>query len=361
MPGREHATARTTSFSAKRAALKSELTPYRRETPIALVAGILRAYRRYGANPLGALQRADIPAELLQNPAARITARQIEVFTETAMRELDDEGIGMYTQRLPWGSFEMITRACQGSENLEVALRRWCRYRRLMISDLTVELRVQGAVASLVIHENKPLGEVRDLALLSVLRHVHGLSCWLLDSRLPVLEVAFPGAPPPHAASYRFMFPGPVRFGAEQATLRFSAEYLRLSIHRDEQATRELLVNPVSLMIKQYRRDRLLLRQIRTLLNEHLHLPWTASELAAHTKMSTRSLHRQLAQEGSSLVALKDEARRVRAAQLLAQPQLSLKRVADQLGFSSAKSFARAFQRWYGVTPAQWQRQSLAA
>lgn len=336
------------------------VTPYRRETPIALVAGILRAYRRYGANPAGALQRAEIEPELLKNPAARITARQIEVFTVTAMRELNDEGIGMYTQRLPWGSFEMITRACLGAENLEVALRRWCRYRRLMIPDMTVELRVQGATAVLVIHENRPLGETRELALLSVLRHVHGLSCWLLDSRLPVLEAAFPGPPPPHAAAYGFMFPGPVRFGANEAMLRLSSEYLRLSIHRDEQATRELLVNPVSLMVKQYRRDRLLQGQLRALLAEQLGQPWTAEQLAAHLKMSTRSLHRQLAQEGSSLVALRDEARRARAAALLAQPRMSLKRVADQLGFSSAKSFARAFARWHAMTPTQWRRSAVA-
>jgi AraC-like DNA-binding protein len=43
------------------------------------------------------------------------------------------------------------------------------------------------------------------------------------------------------------------------------------------------------------------------------------------------------------------------AERLLAEQRLSIKQVADELGFASVSTFHRAFRRWTGHTPAGWQ------
>ena len=64
-----------------------------------------------------------------------------------------------------------------------------------------------------------------------------------------------------------------------------------------------------------------------------------------------RTLYRQLHEEGTSLQALKDEARRDKALDLLRRTERPIKQIAQAVGFRSEKSFARAFQSWTGSAP----------
>ena len=72
-------------------------------TPVAFIQAIVSAYRRYGADPAQALRLAQIAPEMLENPALRVTALQMEVMSAVAMQELDDEALGWFSRRLPWG------------------------------------------------------------------------------------------------------------------------------------------------------------------------------------------------------------------------------------------------------------------
>jgi AraC-like DNA-binding protein len=74
--------------------------------------------------------------------------------------------------------------------------------------------------------------------------------------------------------------------------------------------------------------------------------------------MSVRTLYRQLGLEGTTLQTLKDEVRYTRAKELLSRTPKPIKQIALMLGFSSEKTFARAFQRWAGVLPSVFRGQS---
>jgi len=332
----------------------AELTRGRAATPIAFIRAIVAGYRLRGMDPASALAQARIPSALLDDPAAHVTAAQMELLSGVAMQELDDEALGWFSRRLPWGSYGMLCRASLGSPNLEVALKRWCRHHRLLTEDIVFELAQRGGIATIQVTEHAVLGELREFCLVSTLRYLLGYACWLVDSRIALTEAAFPFPAPAHADAYAYLFAGPARFSAAAAGIRFDARYLGLPVRRDEKALQAMLQRALPLTVLQYRRDRLLVHSVAQLLAANPAAAHTAEEVAAQLNLSVRTLHRQLKEEGVSLQRLKNEVRHQHAANLLLQTSRPVKQIAAAVGFDSEKSFARAFREWTGVAPSAY-------
>ncbi len=322
---------------------------------------IVAGYRRHGQDPAEALKLAQITPARLQLPDGRITAHQMEVLSATAMQELDDEGLGAFERKLPWGSYGMIARASLSSPDLRVALKRWCRHHGLIAGDIRLKLVESGTTAAITIEEHTDLGRhgerVREFITVFVLRNIHGLACWYIDSRIPLQGASFPFAAPTHADAYQHMFPGgPLKFDAQRAEIRFDARYLNLALRRDERALRQMLQRALPITVLQYRRDRLLVQQVRQALVARPAEAHSADGLAGVLHMSARTLHRQLKEEGASLQQLKDEVRCERAKDLLYRSEKPIKQIAAATGFRNEKSFMRAFRAWTGTTPAEFRQ-----
>ena len=325
-------------------------------TPMAFARQIVAACERGGVDPAEPLRQAQITPSALRLAQGRITARQMETLSGAAMQALDDEGLGAFRRRLPWGSYGMLARASISAPTLGVAVARWCRHHRLIVDDLTLRLSEQGPVAAISIEEHSALNGQREFCLVHVLRNIHGLACWLVDSRIPLLGASFPFAPPPHAEAYAHLFPGPRRFGAQRAEIRFEAAYLQLPLRRDERALRLMLQRALPLTVLPYRRDRLLVQQVRQALAAHPEDTHNAEGLATRLHLSVRTLHRQLREEGARLQSLKDEVRHQRARELLLRSRLPIKQIAAAVGFRNEKSFLRAFRAWAGVGAGELRR-----
>lgn len=326
------------------------------QTPVALVRYVLLAYRKRGMDPTPALQAAGIRAQTLATPGAHVDAKQFETLCSAAMQELDDEALGWFRRRLPWGSYGMLARASISASTLGLALARWCRHHNLLTDDVQWQLRRDGGQAEIRILEQHSLDALREFALLSMLRNLQGLASWLVDSRIVLHRACFPFAPVAHADLYDRLFPGPVHFDAPVAALHFDAAYLELPLRRDGAALDQMLQRALPILIWPYRRDRLLSLRVRRLLRDPL-ASHTAVTLADALYVSPRTLYRELQREGTSLQKLKDSVRREQAQELLMRTDLSIKQIAARTGFSSEKSFIRAFGKWTGQTPNDWRRQ----
>jgi AraC-like DNA-binding protein len=308
-------------------------------------------------NPSGALMKAQIAPNLLKQPHARVTALQMEWMSEAAMRELDDEALGWFRRRLPWGSYGMLARASVTAPTLGVAMKRWCRHHNLLTDDITLHLSTSDGLAHIDLEEHPrqhDLGRLREFCTVSILRNALGVACWLTDSRISLTRTQLHFPAPAHAPSYRILFEGPVEFNTQiipaVSRVSFDAGYLSLPVRRDEAALQRMLQRALLLTVRPYRRDRLLVEKVRQALAHHLAQARTADEVAALLGLSTRTLHRQLKEEGASLQQLKDSVRRERALDLLLKTRKPIKQVAAEVGFASDKSFMRAFRLWTGKT-----------
>lgn len=323
---------------------------------MAFVRALLLAYDKYRRDPEAALAAAGIPRAQVRKPDARIDVGQLETLSAHAMEELDDEALGWFTRRLPWGTYGMLCRASRAAPTLGVALKRWCRHHALLTTDIVLRWGEARDGARIDIEERVELGAMREFCLLTSLRFVHGYACWLVDSQVPLIAVDFPFPAPPHADVYGTLFPGKVRFGAAATRMTFDPRYMALGPKRDEAALDHMLERALLLTARRYRHDRLLVDRVRTFLREPTHAAATASHIAAALSVSVRSLHRQLESEGASLQHIKDEVRRERAIELLQTTRMPIKQLARAVGFSSDKSFARAFRAWTSLSPSEFRR-----
>ena len=275
------------------------------------------------------------------------------------MRELDDETLGWFSRKLPWGTYGMLCRASLSAPNLGIALRRWFRHHLLVTDDIELTLTLSPErIATVSVLERREFNGMREICLLSYLRFVHGYACWAIDSRIPLLQTSLPFARPQHGDLYASLFPGPVEFDAAHAGFSFDAKYLALAHQRDEIALRTMLQRPLSLSIRPYRRDRLLVQRIRTAMNAFPNGVDDAEAVARHLHVSTRTMYRQLREEGTSFQAIKDEVRREQAIHFLCRTDKPVKQIALTLGFSGEKSFSRAFRDWTGMTPNGYRQQA---
>lgn len=329
-------------------------------TPMAFVQAAAKAFEARSLSPEGALRAAQIPPAALMVTGGHITAAQFEALSAAAMQALDDEALGWFSRPLPWGSYGLLARASLSAPTFGIALKRWCRHHSLLTPDISLALSTTGDEARITLTEHRPPGgpdggdALREFCFVSVLRNIHGLACWFVDSRIPLLGASFPFAAPPHAEAYRVLFDGPTRFAADETSIRFDARYLALPLKRDEAAMNQMLQRALPIQVRPYRRDRLLVQRVRQVLSTQPQDAHNADDLAALLHTSARTLHRQLKEEGATLQALKDEVRRERAMALLQRTTKPIKQVAEAAGFQNEKSFIRAFKGWTGMTPGEW-------
>lgn len=321
---------------------------------MAFVQAILRAYAAQNKSPAKALEFAQITPSQAKKASAHITALQMERISSFAMHELNDEVLGCLSRKLPWGTYGMLVRASLTSPTLGVALKRWCRHHGLVADDIELSVEERDGKAHIRLRELKDLGEQREFGVLSILRNLYGVACWLVDSRITLEQVHFAFEAPAHQAVYPLMFQGPVLFGSATpiSELVMNASYLALPLRRDEAALQRMLETALTLTVLQYRKDRLLLTQVKQALAMYPQDTHSAEDLAPLLNLSPRSLHRQLKEEGTSLQVLKDEVRHERAIELLQRTRKPIKQVAESAGFQNEKSFIRAFKQWTGQTPA---------
>ena len=332
----------------------SSAAPRRAVTPAAYVRGVVAAYARYGRDPAEALNRAQIPMEILKSVDARITATQFEALAGHAMRELDDEALGWFSRRLPWGAYGMLCRASITAPNLEVALKRWCRHHRMLTEDVLFELSAGDETAVISIREQRDLGPLREFCLVTLLRYVLGYSCWAVDSAILLRAAEFPFPEPGHVSVYPTIFCKNVRFGAARASISFDKRYLALPLKRSAADLDNMLKGALRLTVLPYRRDRLLVERVRRVLRAARGRTLRAEDVARELALSTRTMHRRLREETTSLRELKEEAKLELARQELMRGRTPIKRIAELAGFRNEKSFSRAFRTWTGASPREF-------
>jgi len=195
---------------------------------------------------------------------------------------------------------------------------------------------------------------LREFCLVTLLRYVLGFSCWAVDSAIALREAEFPYAEPGHVSVYPTIFCRSIRFDADAARIVFDRHYLSLPLTRSAADLDTMLKGALRLTVLPYRRDRLLVERVRRVLRNARGRSLGAEDVASELALSTRTMHRRLREEATSLRDLKEEAKFELAKQELMRGRTPIKRIAEIAGFRNEKSFSRAFRTWTGASPREF-------
>ena len=323
---------------------------------IAFVHGMLSGVRGRGEPVRVYLDDAGIAPELLEQAAARVTADQYVALFRSLTDRRDDDLLGFVSRPLRRGSIAMVFRATIGAGNLDTAMRRAAHTFGLLQDDVTLEPVREGELAGWALHFRDPVCSKPAFFHELLLRVFWRLLAWLAGGRLPAARFDFAFEVPPYAGSYGSAFTAPLKFGQRQSALWFDSVLLQHPVRRDEAALREFLSDAQANVIAPRRGADAISGRIRNYLLR-TQPAWPGLGACADVMhMSTATLQRHLAQEGTSFQALKDELRRDLAISRLNTSAVSVAALAGELGFADSAAFQRAFKNWTGSAPGLYRR-----
>ena len=325
---------------------------------ICFVAAALERIRSLRIDLAPLLDRVGLSPSLLQAQQARVSVKQYGELWRLVALTLDDEFFGQDARRMKAGTFAMICHAVLGCETLGQALERSLRFYALILDDIGGRLVRRGAEAAIELHEKNARGRVFAHEVLLML--LHGVACWLVGRRIPVLRAQFAYAEPRHSAEYRLMYSTQLSFNAPHTALVFHSSFLGLPVVQNERTLKEFLRNAPENILVKYKNGSSLTARTRRRLRQCL--PGALPEfeaLAAELNMTPATMRRRLHDEGTSYQNIKDELRRDLAISYLSHSERSAMDIGLELGFSERSAFHRAFKKWTGASPGEFRRRMI--
>jgi AraC-like DNA-binding protein len=327
---------------------------------VAHAAHLIDVLKRWQVSAEDLLAGLDFRQEALADPRAQLSVSTLTAMLERARMLTGEPALGLYiglhTRATLYGylGFAVLS-ASTIREGIDLSI----RFGRIVTTALSMRLRVDRRMASLIIDEHTDFGSVRDIVMISSLVGLWQVSQTLTGRSLPsTAEFALPEP----SYSSRIAITGlRVRFNRPVTRLSFDARHLEYPYVMPDQAALRLARDQCQRELDSLGLNGRLTERVRALISKPEGGCRSLEEVAATLHQSTRTLKRQLAGEGASFLALREDERRERALVLLRSPHHSLAEIATRLGYANLTSFERAFRRWTARTPADWRRSGTAS
>lgn len=304
------------------------------------------------------LSAAGILSSRLSHPENLVAGDQFAELCRQALDRTGDQGLGLeFGLRLKFTTHGAMAQAAISCDTLGQAIRVLMKYLHIRFAYLTMDFSVEGndAVIELdVLHDKYDLYRFNVEVFLAALLDV---SILLVGSRIfdrGRCQVSYPR--PEGVGLYSKLFGDAICFESGVNQLRFQKQCLDLPM---------LLANPVARRVAEAQCEEELrkLQVITSVTDQVARLLDSVREgrllgledVAEQMHVSSRTLRRQLAAEGSRFQDLQENVRHHRALELMRRNvQMSIDEVAQQLGYSDPSNFSRAFRKWEGISPSIW-------
>jgi AraC-like DNA-binding protein len=316
---------------------------------------LVDALEAQGHDAMPLLQAAGLSAEALHDPTARYPIRNVSRMWELANQQMGDPAFGLRVPKyIRHTTFHALGYAVLASPTSGDALERIVRYCQVVTDSGMLKLESRGDELVLFVIPSFPHSRggmaFRDSVMSIIVRAMRLLMGRSFNAR----KVTLNREPGRDLAPYERFFGCPVERG-EQDTLHFEASLLQrplptgnpeLARHNDA-AVREYLARVETGTI---------VDRARAAIAEQTTRDVSPDSVARKLGMSLRSLQRSLREHGTSYEDLLRDVRRELACAYLREGRYSVTEIAFVLGYDSLSAFARAFKRWTGKPPSEYQQ-----
>jgi len=325
-----------------------------------LLAGYSQLTKSLGGHPQRLLRASGINPRLEADQDGYVSFGALCDLLERTAAETGCESFGLRLSEVQGiASLGPLGFAMQNCATFHEAIREWRQFQSIHLQGAHSEITRVGSQLRWVIHVDEPgrLGTRQKVA------QSMGLACnvfrALLGQAWDPLSVHFVQPAPSDASDYRRVFRSAVRFGQEADFMALPRDALEHPIERSNPELRRLLDR--QLLEMKAGVSEAIEEQVRKVIRSSLsRQDCRIEEVAAILSVAPRTLQRQLQQRGTSFTRLLEEVRIDAARRYLTESALSVSQLAAILGYSELSAFSRAFHRWHGRSPQQWQRSRSA-
>jgi AraC-like DNA-binding protein len=316
-----------------------------------------KALRSRGCDAEALFARAGLDFDKLGDPEARYPVQTTALLWRLAVQATGDASFGLEVARhTSPTTFHALGFSLAASASLREAFERLVRYYRLVSDAATIHFEDRGDAYRVSVRTSAlahPSPEAVDALVAVAVRLCRSLA----DRKFAPLRVELQRAAPPDPTPFLRYFRAPVVFGAEENALTLAKAPCdeRLQGANAELARANDLIAAQALARWESAR---LADRVRTVLLDRL--PNGAQSQASVARllgMGTRTLQRRLAEEATSYGDLVDATRRELAMAYLREGHQSVADIGYLLGFSGGAAFSRAFRRWTGKSPSEFQQE----
>ena len=324
---------------------------------IVMVRAFLGPVERAGVSRARFLREAGLDPRTVDEGEAWITLDAYTRVIEVARALCGDPALGLHMgEQARAVMLDAIGPLLEHQRTLREAFQAMGSYSRLLSVGHEPELHEHGDTALLrfpSLRGDGPFVQVTaewaTAAMMSFLKLFVG-------ERARPTRVLFAYPAPAHAAEYRRIFGGAERFDRRFTQLEMPRAWLdEAQPYRNAEVYDSLKAQADRALGRIERAGTVRARIDGLLAKRGAGAAITLGEVARELDMSERSLHRRLRAEGTSFRALVIEHRTHEAKRLLQAPNASIQETAFALGFTTPAAFHRAFKRWTGLTPKEFQ------
>jgi len=327
--------------------------------PAEYLAHLLEVAGRFNVRPDALLRGTQVAARALDEPNAMVSRATFVSVVERALVLTNEPGLGYYHGlSLKLSSHGALGLLAMTSGTLGDAIASAERFMRLRAVDFSFITSREADTFTIAIHHDNP-PETEVFFCESMLMMLFTVARSLVGQQIAA-RVELPFHEPPHFRRFAHLYPGAVSFGADLARIRFPVAQLELAVLTADSVMARRIERECQRELTALReRSSALLAVRRLLRTQQAHYP-SLEEAAERLMLSTRTLKRKLADQGTSYREVIDGLRRERAVLLLRDPELPLEHIADRLGYTDVASLHRSFRRWFGETPGGVRARQLA-
>jgi AraC-like DNA-binding protein len=317
------------------------------------IEGYIKVLRQLGISYKRLLAGTDIDRTRVSDPDYLISLEQYEAVVANMMKLTGNPGIAFMLGGVAnVGELGILGYAMLSASSLRQAVSVWVEYSNSIVgTPINVEsYRAAPPGYELLISSPTKFGVMHRFETEELL--VQGMKLVQdLTGVKPVigkLSLAYPE--PPHRKLYDDFCNSPVEFNALQTIFRVLQPELDAPIKTGNEELFQICAQHCRDVMRSIPDAGLLRSRIRSIF---LTTPGALPDLktiSAILRMSTTTLRRQLAADGQSYQAIKDEFRFDLACEYLRSGHMTAKQVGYLLGFTSPSVFSRAFKAWSGQT-----------
>jgi AraC-like DNA-binding protein len=350
----EHAIAPSSPGMGTRAPLK------RRTVPTGAVLVLIEALQSIEGDVPGALRRAGLAdvwpciaggrqADVSRISFARLAQECVMAFHYHACRR-------DALRPLPVDTFRLMCIALLACPTLHIALEVASAFQDMALGGRErLEVRTTAGQVTLTQHADVRGRQVGDMivAMFGLAAH-HRLFGWLTHVEIPLTRVTLAFAPMREQRAFNELFQLEPEFGHPGNSISFAAHFLDRPIVRSYGELASLFaLFPFDLLPPDYD-SQSLAERTRVAMSAALarrESPPTLGRLANMFGLTIATFRRRLAEERTSLIAIRAECRRTMAGRLLEETEMTVKEIAYRVQFGDVATFRRAFRGWTGCSP----------